>query len=241
MSRTFECGDTATLVSYQYGECEPPEHTAVAAHLAGCPACAAEVEALGATRRQLAAWAPPELDGGVGVTVDRPAPALRPSRWWRHPLPGWAQAAAAVVLFAGGLSMGGVASVWLAPTAPQAAETVAAPASAPPAASAADLLALERRLQAEIADVRGAAATPAASEGPQVLDEVRALIRASEERQRRELALRTVDVLRDFDAQRRVDLAQVERAVGELQGLTGAEVAAQRQLLDYLIRVSQHR
>lgn len=214
MSRTFECGDTAALVSYQYGECEPAEHAVVAAHLTVCPACAAEVEALGATRRQLAAWAPPELDAGVRVTIEPPDRVLRPARWWRRALPGWAQAAAAVVLFAGGLSMGGAASVWLAP---EAAEAVAPPASVPPMVSASDLAELERRLEEEIADVRGAVATPAtAGDRAQVLDEVRALIRASEARQRREFALRTADVVRDFDAQRRVDLAQVDRAVGEL-------------------------
>ena len=199
MSRTFECGETAALVSYQYGECEPAEHAVVAAHLRVCPACAAEVEALEATRRQLAAWAPPELDAGIRVTIEPPDPVLRPARWWRRALPVWAQAAAAVVLFAGGLSMGGAASVWLAP---EAAEAVA-----PPMVSATDLAELER--PARGGDCRR--------------------------------ALRTADVVRDFDAQRRVDLAQVDRAVGELQGLTGAEVAAQRQLLDYLIRVSQQR
>jgi hypothetical protein len=68
---------------------------------------------------------------------------------------------------------------------------------------------------------------------------VRALIVESEARQQRELALRTADVLRDFDAQRRVDMARVDEAVGEMQGLAGAEAAEQRRLLDYLIRVSQ--
>ena len=65
------------------------------------------------------------------------------------------------------------------------------------------------------------------------------MIEDSEQRQQRELALRTAEVVRDFDAQRRDDLARIERTMGQMDGTTGVEVAQQRQMLNYLMRVSQ--
>jgi hypothetical protein len=58
-------------------------------------------------------------------------------------------------------------------------------------------------------------------------------------RQRRELALRTQEVVRDIDAQRQFDWARVQRALGQFEGTTGAEIQRQRQELNNLIRVSQ--
>ena len=74
-----------------------------------------------------------------------------------------------------------------------------------------------------------------------MLRQLRALIEESERRQQRELALRLTDVVRDFDAQRRADLVRIEQNMGQIEGLTGAEALRQRQLLDYLVRVSQQR
>jgi len=65
------------------------------------------------------------------------------------------------------------------------------------------------------------------------------MIQESEQRQRHELALRTADVVGDFDAQRRVDLTRIERTLGQMDGTTGVEVEQQRQMLNYLMRVSQ--
>ena len=70
---------------------------------------------------------------------------------------------------------------------------------------------------------------------------VRTLIEESEQRQQRELALRTAELVRDFDSQRRIDLAQIQRNFGQIEGLTGAEVREQREMLNYLIRASQQQ
>ena len=70
---------------------------------------------------------------------------------------------------------------------------------------------------------------------------VRTLIEESEQRQQRELALRTAELVRDFDSQRRIDLTQIQRNFGQIEGLTGAEVREQREMLNYLIRVSQQQ
>jgi hypothetical protein len=83
--------------------------------------------------------------------------------------------------------------------------------------------------------------SPSLGNEAQLMTRVRALIEESEQRQQRELALRTAELVRDFDSQRRVDLAQIQRNFGQIEGLTGAEVREQREMLNYLIRASQQQ
>jgi hypothetical protein len=104
MADSFHCGDNGALVAYLYDECDPGERAAIAAHLAVCSTCAAEVATLGATRQQLSAWAPPEAQLDFRLTAGV-SPA---ARWWSNPLPAWAQLAAAVVIFAFGIALGTV-------------------------------------------------------------------------------------------------------------------------------------
>ena len=276
MSDIFQCGDSTALVGYLYDECDPAERAAISAHTALCAACTAELAALESARLQLASWTPPEADLGfqvVGAAVgargsDRGpltssgagplspgAGAVTSGAWWRQPLPAWAQAAAACVLFGAGLWLGVVSgsTPGASPTVATSgaatsgvAMTGAAPAAGPAVASRAELAELERRLGEEMAQLRAAtaAARAVAPQGiseAQMLVRVSALLEESEQRQQRELALRTAQVVRDFDSQRRVDLAQIQRNLGQIEGLTGAEVREQRQMLDYLMRVSEQR
>ncbi|MBI2186296.1 MAG: hypothetical protein HYU37_04130 [Acidobacteria bacterium] len=256
MRTTFQCGDNAALVSYLYDECEPDERAAIGAHLAVCVACAAEMAALQSTRIQLASWSPPETE--LGFVIARAAAPSAPDRWrpWAwfgHPLPAWARLAGAVAIFAAGVSLGiarGTMREAPASVTAAAPATVAAPAASVTAAS---LDALERRLRGEMARLHPAADRPAATPAPtlargalsdaegQLLARVRALIDESEQRQQRELALRTAQIVGDFDSQRRVDLEQIQRTFGQIEGLTGAEVREQRQMLNYLMRVSQQQ
>jgi hypothetical protein len=116
MTQNFQCGDQAALVGYLYDDCEPLERDAIAAHVISCAACAEELAMLSATRRQLASWTPPEARLGFRITAadaDSNVVAMRPAgdggtrgAWWRQPLPAWAQLAAAVVIFAAGVSLG---------------------------------------------------------------------------------------------------------------------------------------
>jgi hypothetical protein len=237
MNETFTCGDHGALMSYLYDECTPAERRAILAHAAICGACAEELAALGATREQLAAWTPPETQLGFRIVSDTPATVLRPSRWWQAPVPTWAQAAAAALIFTTGVTLGTLRGT----TTPPASEVVSTSVAAGGAAvTRADLAALEQRLRAEMTQARpvsqAAAATPAYA---QVLERVRAMIDESEQRQRRDLALRTAEMVRDFDAQRNDDLVRIERTLGQMDGTTGAEVVQQRQMLNYLMRVSQ--
>jgi hypothetical protein len=256
MSETFTCGDHAALVSFLYDECEPTRHRAISAHLAMCSACAEEIGGLSATREHLALWSPPDAQLGFKIVAEDAEQAarsnvLRPSRWWSRPLPAWAQAAAAVLIFGTGLTLGAFRNVTA--RGPDAAPVRAGSARVTPTAVAAnmpapvttaDLAALEQRLRGEMSQIRSTSA-PAAASAPlsggdtQVLARVRQMIDDSEQRQQRELALRTAEVVRDFDAQRNDDMTRIERTFGQMDGTTGAEVAQQRQVLNYLMRVSQ--
>ena len=254
MSETFTCGDHGALVSYLYDECAPNERRAISAHLAICRACAEEITSLGATREQLATWTPPEAQLGFRIVSDSPSSnVLRPSRWWQKPMPAWAQAAAAALIFATGLTLGALRGVTSPAdrgpigSAPQQANATTLAANTT-SVTRADLAALEQRLRSELSQGRSTSSTvrtgntsdPAAASGDaRVLERVRAMIQDSEQRQQRELALRTAEVVRDFDAQRRDDLTRIERTMGQMDGTTGVEVAQQRQMLNYLMRVSQ--
>jgi hypothetical protein len=244
MSGTFECGDNIALVEYLYGECEPDRRAAIAAHVVACGACGAELATLESTRIQLTAWTPPEAE--LGFVISRPdSRGLRRGAWYGRPLPAWAQVAAAAVIFATGVALGIARGTAPARSATSAA--ISAPAQTQAGVSAADLTMLEQRLRREIAAIRTGTGTGAGREtvaaGPasenQMMASVRALIEESEQRQQRQLALRTADILRDFDAQRRTDLAQIQRSFGQIEGITEAEVREQRQMLNYLMRVSQ--
>jgi hypothetical protein len=253
MNVDFTCGSEqaqAALAAYVYGESDPAERAAVEAHLAICAACASELASLGATRSALASWAPPATELGFRIISDRPvesgagAEVLRPSRWWQRPLPAWAQAAAAIVIFAAGGLLGMRAGRTDTAVAP-APVVASAPASAPTATvSAQDLAALEQRLRREMTALRTAStAQPAAlvATDEQVLGRVRALLEASERRQEQQMALRLSQVLRDVDMQRRMDLARIEQTFGRMEGLTGAELLQQREAINYLRRVSTQR
>ena len=235
MSQLFEafrCGDGEALVTFVYGEATPAERDAIANHIARCATCADEVAALGSTREQLAAWTPPEHTLGFRITraeaaavqpslSDPPAPVLRPGVWWQQPLPAWAQMAAAVVIFASGMALGGV---WSAPpsspsavatTSTAPATTNASTAAVPAAVTREDLAQIEQRLRGEIAQARTSATSDAGSaDSRAVMQRVSQMIAASEARQQNELNLRTSVLAQDWQNRRMVDLNNIERRLG---------------------------
>ena len=165
-------------------------------------------------------------------------------RWWSQPLPAWAQIAAGLLLFASGMAIGvtrpGTSGETAAVNRPASIIEPTAAIAPEAGVSPSDLQDLERRLRGEIAQVRTAnAATAAPRTDSEVLRRVQTLITDSEERQRRELALRTTEIVRDMDTQRRVDMAQVQRNIGQIQDLTGAAVRDQNDMFNYLVKVSQ--
>ena len=239
MNEIFICGDHEALVSYLYDECASDERRVISGHVAICSACAEELIALGATREQLAMWTPPDAQLGFRIVSDaHRSNVLHPPRWWRQPMPAWTQAAAAAVLFTVGVGLG-MARKGTDAVGPRNVVQQSAAAGV----TKADLSALEQRLHAEMTQMRTASDRgPAAfvpSTDARILQQVRTMIDESEQRQRRELAFRTAEMARDFDAQRNDDLMRIERTLGQMDGTTGVEVAQQRQMLNYLMRVSQ--
>ena len=245
MNDIFQCGDSAALVSYLYDECEPGEQELIAAHVKRCAACAGEIDALRATRQTLAAWTPPDLALGFRIERDADVPrakVLEPKiAWWRAPLPAWAQAAAAVVIFGAGLATG-IARNESAPQAPAAQTAAAVPAEtrpvAAPSVSRDELAQLEQRIRAEFGQPRSTptpTAVAARGSDDALLQQVKTLIEQSEENQRKDFTLRMVELAGNIEQQRRVDLTTVRQSMGQLQDVTGNELRQQREVLGRLV------
>ncbi|HEY7189722.1 MAG TPA: zf-HC2 domain-containing protein [Vicinamibacterales bacterium] len=263
MSEIFQCGDQGALVGYLYDECSPEERDAIALHLTRCLSCAAEVSGLASTRRVLATWAPPQIDLGIQITrkteaeaalaagnvisFSRPQPAsaeLAP--WWKAPLPAWAQAAAALAIFAAGLSVGFMRDRARVVDAPQPVAAVVTPAAGP---SKDDLAQLEQRLRTEmsrLAHTSTAAATPvpvtARSSDDALMQRVQSMIDDSVRRQNVDFTERIVHQNAALEAQRRADLESMATRIGTLQGQTGAQLGQLQQGFNILAtRVSQQK
>jgi anti-sigma factor RsiW len=250
MNVTFQCGDSSALVAYLYDECEPGERESIAAHLERCITCAGEIDTLNATRRTLASWTPPEMSLGFQITrpEDRvPAKVLTPTiAWWRAPMPAWAQAAAAVLIFAGGLSIGLMRNTGAGEIDGRDAAVTPNPAAAAVTTVSRDELAqLEQRLKNEMALMRTTATSPvpARAGDDALMQQVKALIEQGNEDQRRDFTRRMVELANNFETQRRVDLANVRQSVGQLQGAVGTELRQQREVNErfnnLLINVSE--
>ena len=246
MNDIFQCGDSAALIAYLYDECAPDELALITAHIKGCATCASEIDSLSATRRTLASWTPPDLALGFRITREdepRPARILEPRiAWWRAPLPAWAQAAAALVIFGAGLSVGAVRNT--APEQAATTETVSAvPVAAQPVVSSVsrdDLAQLEARIKAELTQLRSSSntATPVVARGSSdeaLIAQVKTLLEQSEENQRRDFTVRMVDLAGNIETQRRVDLTSVRQQMGLQQGAIGTELRQQREVLGRLV------
>ena len=241
----FTCGDGETLVAYLYDELDGQAAAAVARHLESCSACAGEVAGLGGVRQVLGEWTPPAPPLRF-TAVPEPVRVTQPtaSRW--QGVPAWAQVVAATLALAIGAAVANVqvrrdATGWTLTTGWMTAGGAAAPVAAAPAPIEAwrpALAALEESLRRDFATERAAhtpAATPAEPDRQSVA-RVRSLIEESEKRQQQELALRLAQLGRDLDLQRRADLVRIDQGIGQLEGRTGAAVARQREMLDYIVR-----
>ena len=242
------------LVAYVYDEITSAERAVFDVHLARCAPCRAELGELRGVRARLGQWAPllpQRASAGATAGQDRRAGG----RTRLGDVPVWAQVAAAL-LFVGiaagaanldvrydreGLRLRTGWSKVNPPVAEHAgaARTSDAGTSAGAAPWRADLMVLERQLRTEF---RGSTPTPIVRDGAhdaETVRRVRALIEESERKQQRELALRVAEILRDVNAQRQADLVKIDRSLGLMQNNTGVEVMKQRELLNYLVRVSQ--
>jgi anti-sigma factor RsiW len=257
MSETFRCEDKETLVAYLYGEVDADQRREVERHLRACAACASESDGLQAVRRDLESWLPPEAELGFSM-VQKPATVLRPLRWAAAgAMPAWAQVAAAVLVLAAGAAIANIqvrydnqgltiATGWMAPQpAPQTTAVSPAPAAAVVTTTPNDdwrpaLVALEQNLRDELAQIKRAAAQPAAVRtadrvaAADVERIVKTMIDASEQRQRQELALRLTQSRRELDMQRRGDLMNINQLYGVLQARTFATQAGQQETMNLI-------
>jgi hypothetical protein len=166
---------------------------------------------------------------------------LRPAVWWRQPLPAWAQAAAALLIFAAGMTFGSTRTVAGVQSAATPAPVIATVARAPqpaavPTVSRDDLVRIEQRLRAvETARVQAVAARPANTVDEAALfRRVEALIAASEARSGTSIyALR--DAVVRLDAQQRGDMRQVADRLGLIHDTTQREFQRQSDAVSYLI------
>jgi hypothetical protein len=244
---SFNCDDKQTLIAYLYDEVDPATRHRVDAHLASCARCAAEVRALGDVRLELSQWAPPDAELGFAIVRKSEQPTgtvLRPARWWQT-VPAWAQAAAAILVLAAGLSIANiqvrsgpdgftVSTGWMPVPVP------VAPALSEPFDGAAierRVEGLEQQLRSEIRSSRAPEQARAAAAAP--VDEatvrrVRQLLEASEQRQQRELAYRLTQFASEMDVLRRADAQRMTRGLVQFD----EQMFRQQQLLNNIVRIS---
>ncbi len=256
MSETFSCDDKNMLVAYLYGEIDADGRREVERHVRSCVACAREVEGLQAVRQDLQAWLPPESELGFTI-APKPATVLTSSRWARiGALPAWAQVAAAVLVLAVGAALANlqvrygndgltVTTGWMG--APAASPAPVQAVNAPAEDWRPALVALERDLRTELAqmrragapeDVAGRASAPAATDNAAILRRVQAMLDESEQRQRQELAVRLIQLNRDVEMRRRADLVNINQGFGALTGRTFKVEAGQQEVGNLLRRVA---
>jgi hypothetical protein len=251
------CTDHAALIGFLYDDCEPDERERIAAHVAGCADCTAELVSLTATRRQLAAWVPPQsalgfqidpseigesthedsrppfqIVAGGGAVALGPAPSTAgdgPARegsareraaWWKQPLPAWAQAAAAVLIFAAGVGFGAgrTATDDRAAAPPRAtasgARSTPVAATTAPVIAAGELARLEQKLQAMQAEITALRAAGSHPPAPGVtLAQVEELVTSTEGKLQNQIVL--LDAA--WQTARRSDMQQIGNRIDPLQ------------------------
>lgn len=263
MTEQTTCESKDLLITYLYDEVTDAERQAAEAHLANCADCRADLDAFTGVRTALTEWDAPALGVHFRVVAE---PAERKRTWprWWTAVP---MAAAAVLVLAAAAALanlevrrdaGGVVlrTGWgrgdAVTTASQASSgspatsTLSVASATAPEAWRTELAALEQRLLRELskpAATSAATATPAAGatrlSDQDLLRRVQQLIDEAELRQQRNLALRMTEVSRDAAVQREADLVQIRQGLGRLEGRSEAEAARAREMMNYIVRVSQ--
>ncbi|MEO5742489.1 MAG: zf-HC2 domain-containing protein [Vicinamibacterales bacterium] len=224
------------LLDYLYEEGDPAERLTIAKHLQECAACAVGVLEFQNVRGMLSDWTPPGSQLGFRVVQERnaspSASATSPSAsvhqgargdWWR----GWGpattkekltgprsralfQAAAAILLFVAGMAASQLTVGYRGGS--------LAPAMLPGIRNHITLLPETVNPSADTVSISSPDASPVDTE--RLLQRVRDMIDRSEERQKRELALRLSQVAREVDTQHQADMFKIQEDFGRQQAET---------------------
>jgi hypothetical protein len=244
------CDSKELLVGFLYDELDSSAKRTFEKHLVTCVECRDELAELGATRGQIALWTPPESD--LGFRIVRGAAAPAPPLRFRI-APAWGLAAAALLVMAVGAAIANVdvrygreglvvRTGWN--------HGVDAAASVQPGDGSgvanvdwkAQAQQLDRRLRdLEAAISARSAASPVQSASAsgmsdvEVLQRMREMLGQSETRQQRAVATQIAEISRNFDAQRKLDLAAIDQGMTRLQNTSGAEVKQYRDVIQRMV------
>jgi len=238
------CDSKELLVGFLYDEIDPVSKRTFERHLLTCADCRDELAELGATREQIALWAPPDAELGFRIVRGAAEPAPSPSRWFSFS-PAWGLAAAALIMLAIGAAIANldvrygsdglvVRTGWNHAAGVQASVT--------PVDWKAQAEELDRRLRdlEQASAARSAVQNASASElsDAELLQRVRDIVGQSETRQQRVTAARLTDLMREVDAQRRLDLAAINQGMTRLQNTSGLTNNLVQRLSSQVVRTA---
>ncbi|CAN5862727.1 hypothetical protein BH18ACI5_BH18ACI5_12170 [soil metagenome] len=249
------CDSKEFIVGYLYDDLTDTERRSFDTHMAVCGECRDELIALRATRAHLGLWSPPLRDLGIRVVreeIGEPGRVL-PMRARRNWSAAFGLAAAAVLVLAAATAIANlevrydangfaVRTGWARSS--DVPVQVQAPSTAALAVPASDFARLEQRLmELERRAVQSSAGGMQVVSGPrmsdaEILRRVREMVGEAESRQQTVVSKRLLQVVQDFDRARQSDLAAIQHGLGTYQGLTNAEIATQRDMLNQLYRVA---
>ena len=242
----------AVLVAYLYDDIDAAGRVAFETHVTTCFPCRTELAGMRNVRSTLTQWVAPESDH-VGLQSSVASLQSQSRAWW-HDVPVWAQVAAAMLVLGVSASIANldvrydksglnVRTGWSTPA------TVAAPAPATAqavdtAASREELTALRNELQSQIraqaATVRAASMSIAPTSAAAMSDvdfqrRVRALLDESEQNQKRELAVRLVQLQRDFNTLLQNERGQTNQLFRNVTDTYGSQIQSQQKQINYLL------
>ena len=248
------CDSKELIVGFIYDELTSTERQQLQAHLAMCGECRVEVEELRATRTHLALWWPPQPDLGFRVISGASAPVQALPRP-RRLAPLFAFAAAAAIVLAAAAALANieirygsdgltVRTGWgtQSQVASQSAQLTQAPAVQ--GVNTATFADFDRRLS-----TIESALTPASSSmqlassqlrmsDAEVLRQMREMLNEAQAQQKSAFQNQMVQIVRDVQRQHLADIANIQQGLEQYQGLTNAEIATSRDMLNQWIRAS---
>jgi len=250
------------IVGFLYDELTSAERKDLQVHLAACGECRNELEELRSTRTHLALWSPPQPDLGFRMISGGSAPAPALPRRIRF-APVFAFTAAAAIVLAAAAAIANVEirygsdglvvrTGWV--DQPEAAPMQALGPQAGPEARAVGISAaagnetafaeLDRRLRTiESAMTPGPSGKQLASSQTgmsdvELLRQVRQMLSEAQSRQETAFATQMLQVVMDFEKQRLSDVALIQQGLDQYQGMTNAEIAQSRDMLNQWIRAA---